>query len=56
MKTLQCWYANLVLNRTIIVEKYGEALYEKYKRYLGIFILGFKTGTVNLSRMVLQKL
>ena len=56
MKTLQCWYSNLLQNKELIIKKYGEALFEKYQKYLGIFIFGFKTGTVNLSRMVLQKL
>ena len=56
MKTLQIWYSNLNKNKAYIAEKYGEELLQKYQRYLGVFILGFKMGTVNLSRLHLQKL
>jgi len=56
MKTLQCWYSRLVGNKDSIIDKHGEALFVKYQKYLGIFIMGFKTGTVNLSRLELQKL
>ena len=50
-KTLQKWYRNLVNNKDRIIARYGESLYDKYLKYLGIFIFGFGVGTVNLSRL-----
>jgi len=55
-KTLQRWYRNLIDNKKQVVEKYGEELYEKYVRYLGIFVIGFGVGTVNLSRLCFQRI
>jgi len=55
-KTLQAWYKKLVIAKDEIIDKYGEELYKKYHAYLGIFVIGFKTGTVNLSRICMQKI
>lgn len=50
-KTLQKWHRNLVNNIDRAIARYGESLYDKYLKYLGIFIFGCGVGTVNLSRL-----
>ena len=55
-RTLRAWYHALRRSRQQIVQRFGAPLYEKYERYLGIFIVGFHTGTVNLSRLTLRKI
>ena len=55
-KTLQAWYNALRKNRHAAIDIVGEATYKKYEKYLGVFIVGFHTGTVNLSRMEARKL
>ncbi|MDX1253491.1 MAG: class I SAM-dependent methyltransferase [Gammaproteobacteria bacterium] len=55
-KTLQCWYANLRKNRDHAIAIVGEAVYKKYEKYLGVFVIGFHTGTVNLTRIKARKL
>ncbi|MEN8130189.1 MAG: cyclopropane-fatty-acyl-phospholipid synthase family protein [Pseudomonadota bacterium] len=55
-KTLQKWYRNFINNKDKIIAKYGEDLYDKYLKYLGIFIFGFGAGTVNLSRLRFKRI
>jgi len=55
-KTLQAWFNALRKNRHAAIDIVGEATYKKYEKYLGVFIVGFHTGTVNLSRMEARKL
>jgi cyclopropane-fatty-acyl-phospholipid synthase len=55
-KTLQCWYANLRKNRDQAIVMVGEATYKKYEKYLGVFVVGFHTGTVNLTRLTARKI
>lgn len=56
VKTLQAWYANLRKNRALAISLVGEAVYKKYEKYLGMFVIGFHTGTVNLMRIKARKL
>ncbi|CAE6867190.1 Cyclopropane mycolic acid synthase 1 [Paraburkholderia nemoris] len=55
-KTLQCWYAGLRKNREAAIAMMGEVVYEKYEKYLGVFVVGFHTGTVNLTRIKARKI
>jgi len=55
-KTLQAWYANLRANRSQAVSLVGEAVFKKYEKYLGVFVVGFHTGTVNLARITARKI
>lgn len=55
-KTLQCWYASLRKNRDQAISMVGEAVYKKYEKYLGVFVVGFHTGTVNLTRIKARKI
>lgn len=55
-KTLQCWYASLRKNRDQAFALVGEAVYKKYEKYLGVFVVGFHTGTVNLTRIKARKI
>jgi len=55
-KTLQCWYSSLRKNRDAAVAVVGEAIYKKYEKYLGVFVVGFHTGTVNLTRIKARKI
>jgi cyclopropane-fatty-acyl-phospholipid synthase len=55
-KTLQCWYASLRKNREAAIAIVGESVYKKYEKYLGVFVVGFHTGTVNLTRIKARKI
>ncbi|MBB5447922.1 MULTISPECIES: cyclopropane-fatty-acyl-phospholipid synthase family protein [unclassified Paraburkholderia] len=55
-RTLQVWYANLRKHRDEAIAQVGEAVYKKYEKYLGIFVVGFHTGTVNLARLTARKI
>jgi cyclopropane-fatty-acyl-phospholipid synthase len=55
-KTLQAWYSSLRENRIAIIEMVGETVYRKYEKYLGVFVVGFHMGTVNLSRFEAKKI
>lgn len=55
-KTLQSWYANLRKNREAAIAMVGESVYKKYEKYLGVFVVGFHTGTVNLTRLKARKI
>jgi cyclopropane-fatty-acyl-phospholipid synthase len=55
-KTLQKWYRNLIDNKEKIIAEYSQELYDKYLRYLGIFVIGFGVGKVNLSRVCFQRI
>lgn len=55
-KTLQCWYANLRKNREQAIAMVGDEVFRRYEKYLGIFVVGFHTGTVNLTRLKARKI
>lgn len=55
-RTLQCWYGSLRKNREAAIAMVGEAIYKKYEKYLGVFVVGFHTGTVNLTRIKARKI
>jgi cyclopropane-fatty-acyl-phospholipid synthase len=55
-KTLQYWYASLRKNRDAAIAMVGEQVYKKYEKYLGVFVVGFHTGTVNLVRIKARKI
>jgi cyclopropane-fatty-acyl-phospholipid synthase len=55
-KTLQCWYSSLRKNRGAAIAVVGEAVYRKYEKYLGVFVVGFHVGTVNLARIKARKI
>jgi cyclopropane-fatty-acyl-phospholipid synthase len=55
-KTLQVWLSNLRRRRAEVEALGGEALYRKYEKYLGIFVVGFHLGTVNLTRFSARRI
>jgi cyclopropane-fatty-acyl-phospholipid synthase len=55
-KTLQMWLSSLRRQRTEVIALHGEDLYRRYERYLGIFVVGFHVGTVNLTRFAARRI
>jgi len=55
-KTLQSWYTSLRKNRQMAIKLVGEKTYKFYEKYLGVFVVGFHIGTVNLVRLEARKL
>jgi len=55
-KTLQSWYLKLRKNKEKAIALVGKATYERYEKYLGVFVVGFHTGTVNLTRLKARKI
>lgn len=55
-RTLQVWLSRLRSNRAAAIAAGGEALYRKYEKYLGIFVIGFHVGTVNLARIAARRI
>jgi cyclopropane-fatty-acyl-phospholipid synthase len=55
-KTLRAWYRALRAQRDAAVQLVGEATYAKYEKYLGVFIVGFHVGTVNLARISARRI
>lgn len=54
--TLKAWLKNLKANRKEAVNMVGEEVVIRYEKYLNISIIGFHTGTMNLSRIAMRRL
>lgn len=55
-ETLKAWYANLRSKREQALALVGAETYAKYERYLGVFVVGFHVGTVNLARLAFRRI
>ncbi|MGE4243408.1 class I SAM-dependent methyltransferase [Ramlibacter sp.] len=55
-RTLRCWFANLRSRREEVLAIVGDEVFRKYEKYLGVFAVGFHTGTVNLTRIHARKI
>jgi cyclopropane-fatty-acyl-phospholipid synthase len=55
-RTLAEWVARLKANRPAAVQLVGEEVVARYERFLGLFMIGFHLGTVNLVRLAMRRL
>jgi cyclopropane-fatty-acyl-phospholipid synthase len=55
-RTLRVWLSNLRRSRGKLISRGDEALYRKYEKYLGVFVVGFHVGTVNLTRLAAKRI
>lgn len=55
-RTLKVWLKRLKANRKEAVNLVGEKVVARYEKYLAICIIGFHTGTMNLSRLTLRRI
>ncbi len=55
-RTLKVWLKNLKANRKEAVNLVGEKVVARYEKYLSFCIIGFHTGTMNLSRITLRRI
>jgi cyclopropane-fatty-acyl-phospholipid synthase len=55
-RTLQCWLKNLRTQRSEAIALTDERTYRKYEKYLGVFVVGFHIGTVNLARVAARRI
>ncbi|MDJ0796949.1 MAG: cyclopropane-fatty-acyl-phospholipid synthase family protein [Calothrix sp. MO_167.B12] len=55
-RTLRAWLKNLKANRKEAVNLVGERVVARYEKYLSFCIIGFHTGTMNLSRITLRRI
>jgi cyclopropane-fatty-acyl-phospholipid synthase len=54
-RTCKAWLDNMRAARDKVVECVGEAVYERYQRYLSYSYIGFKSGNLDLYRISLQR-
>lgn len=50
-KTLKEWYRRLRANRDRAIGEVGAQTYAHYEKYLGAFVVGFHSGSMNLVRL-----
>ncbi|MDA3921704.1 MAG: class I SAM-dependent methyltransferase [Salinisphaera sp.] len=55
-KTCKAWLDNLMAHRAEAVILVGEETYLRYERYLSYSYIGFKSGSLDLYRLTLQRL
>lgn len=55
-RTLKIWLKNLKAKRKEAVNLVGEKVVARYIKYLNFFIIGFHTGSMNLSRITLRRI
>jgi cyclopropane-fatty-acyl-phospholipid synthase len=55
-RTLKVWLKNLKANRKEAVNLVGEKVVGRYEKYFSFCIIGFHTGTTNLSRITLRRI
>ena len=56
VKTLEVWLKNLRARRAEVVQSAGEAVFQRYERYLYLALLGFLTGDLLLLRLTLRRI
>ena len=56
VRTLKAWRNRLRENRKSAIDLVGEAVVNKYQKYLNMFIIGFHLGTMNLARFALRRI
>jgi cyclopropane-fatty-acyl-phospholipid synthase len=54
-RTTREWLQRLRLNRDLAVSLVGNAVFERYDKYLSLFTIGFHTGRIHLLRITLQR-
>ncbi len=55
-QTLKAWLKNLKENRKKAINLVGEKMVARYEKYLSFSIIGFHTGSMNLSRIKLRRI
>jgi cyclopropane-fatty-acyl-phospholipid synthase len=56
VRTFKAWLKNLKANRQRIVSLVGEEIFIRYEKYFNLFIIGFHTGTMNVSCITMQRI
>ncbi len=56
VRTLKAWHRLLRANRDEAVALVGEEMFLAHEKYLSLFIIGFHTGTMNLSRWSMRRI
>ncbi|MDH3600194.1 MAG: class I SAM-dependent methyltransferase, partial [Candidatus Tectomicrobia bacterium] len=55
-RTLREWRRRLRANAAAATDLVGEEVVKKYEKYLSLFMIGFHTATMNLSRFTLKRI
>jgi cyclopropane-fatty-acyl-phospholipid synthase len=55
-KTLRHWRKRLQRNKERAIQLVGEAKYRDYDKYLGLMIVAFHTGAMNLCRLAMRRI
>ncbi|MES2355416.1 MAG: cyclopropane-fatty-acyl-phospholipid synthase family protein [Pseudomonadota bacterium] len=56
VRTLRCWLSNLRAKKSEAIEMVGAEKVAIYEKYLGLVLVGFYTGTMNLARISLRRI
>jgi cyclopropane-fatty-acyl-phospholipid synthase len=54
-RTARAWLSNLRARRAEAIALVGSDRVRKYERYLGLLVVGFHTGTMNLARIAMRR-
>jgi cyclopropane-fatty-acyl-phospholipid synthase len=54
-RTIRAWLARLKENRTAMSLRFGEAVVDRYIKYLSLFVIGFHVGAMNLWRLSMRR-
>ena len=55
-RTLREWRHRLRANSAAATDLVGEDVVKKYEKYLSLFMIGFHTATMNLSRFAFKRI
>ena len=55
-KTCDLWLQNLRQKKSLIIERFGRELYDKYEQYLKLAVVGFYFGQILLLRLEMESL
>ncbi|MFT3803435.1 MAG: class I SAM-dependent methyltransferase [Burkholderiaceae bacterium] len=55
-RTLRCWFETLRAKREVALNLVGDAVVERYERYLRMFAYGFQLGSLALYRVTLRRI
>jgi len=56
VQTLNCWQERLRENKSVIIGRYGNDLFDHYDRYFSMAERGFKTGLLDLVQLSLKRI
>ncbi|MGD1807097.1 class I SAM-dependent methyltransferase [Dapis sp. BLCC M126] len=56
VRTFKAWLKKLKENRQQAVDLVGEESVARYEKYCGLFMIGFHTGTMDLSRIAMRRI